>query len=126
MDTAIITFSLYMLMSFFYRNSAKTAIKDIPTNWELYHNHYKIPSKFLRRMFGLKKNSIPKFLCFRLYLSFVSGILALINAIIVLGVHNQDLLFKIMAYSCAFFGIIDNIQFIIMYYIFKKYKKKRG
>lgn len=77
-------------------------------------------------MFGLKKNSIPKFLCFRLYLSFVSGILALINAIIVLGVHNQDLLFKIMAYSCAFFGIIDNIQFIIMYYIFKKYKKKRG
>lgn len=122
MSSSIIILGFYMLISFFYRNSTKTMIKDIPTNFDLYHRHYKTPSRFLRKIFGLKKQSIPKFLCFRLYISFVFGVFAFIAAII-LNVLENNMVFKTMVLLTSGFVIVEIIHFIVLSTVFKKYKK---
>lgn len=124
MSSSIIILGFYMLISFFYRNSAKTMIKDIPTNWDLYQKHYKIPSKFLRKMFGLKKQSIPKFLCLRLYISFVFGILAFVAAIILNALENSNMVFKTMAVLTSSFVIVDCFHFLFYQLYLKSIKKQ--
>ena len=56
---------------FYYRhkNHMKLAIEDIKTNFRFFPKHYAMPPRWIRKHFNLRKNEIPKFCLFGLYVA---------------------------------------------------------
>ncbi len=113
-------FSVYVLFYFFYRNSTLVAIDDIRTNFKFFPKHYCLPPRMIRKHFGLKKSEIPKFLCFRLYVSLSSWVLAPISSIICVCVAFDKTVIYIMMSIPPIFVVADTITFLIMLHIYKK------
>ena len=116
-----VLFAEYLLSYFFFRNSALGMIAEVRTNFRLYEKHYKLPPRWLRKHFRLKKDEIPKYLLFRLYVSISFGIMAPISIVICLASQLNSLVVGIMLFIPCVFVIPDSIVFIILSSIFKRH-----
>ena len=110
----------YILTCFFFRNSARAMIDDIKINSKLYSKYYCMPAKYIRMLFGLKKEKIPTYLYFRLYISIIFGFLAPTTSIICLATQFNPLATGIMLFIPPVFTLVDTPPFLIMSHIFKK------
>ena len=115
----IILFSQYLLISFFIKNSAIEMIEQIGTNSKLYPKHYCMPSPWMRKCFKLKKNELPNYLYYRLYVSIGFLILAPITSIICLCTQFNTIVIGGMLVAPCLFVIVDTVQFIVVSHIFK-------
>ena len=120
MAEIIILLGEYILCCFFFKNSALGMIDKIRTNSRLYPKYYVLPSKCLRKYFGLKKSKIPNYLYYRLYISLVFCILAPITTVVCLCTEFNIYAIKVMIFAPCLFVIPDTIFYIILSNIYKK------
>ena len=97
-------------------------IDEIRTKFKLYPKHYSLPPSWVRKHFKLKKDPVPKYLLFRLFVAIAFGILAPISTIVCLCTGFNHMAIGIMLLAPCIFAIVDTVQFIITSHIFKKSK----
>lgn len=119
MIESFIVFSGYILIYFFFRNSAVGMIEEVRINFKLYPKHYVRIPRWMQNHFKIKRKEIPKYLFFRLCISLFFGILAPIVAVMCLIIQQQAVIGFVIFIPCLF-GILDTVQFIIVSHIFKK------
>ena len=116
----ILIVGVYVLLYFFFRNSAIGMIDEIKTNFKLFPKHYTLPPRWMRKHFKLKKSEIPKYLFFRLCVSMFFGLLTPVVCVVCLfSQFNACVVGAMVLLPCAFV-IPDTVVFIIMSRIFKK------
>ena len=115
----IMILSLYILAYFFFRNSAIGMIDEIRTNFRFFPKHYALPPRWIRKHFNLRKEEIPKFLLFRLYVSLFFAFSAPLAILIcMLSRFNTYVVGVMLFLPC--FVIPDTFVFMILAHVFKK------
>jgi len=115
--------SAYILWFFFLKNSSITLLDEIHNHYYLNSKYYLKTPRFIKKCFMIRKHKIPKFICFRLFLSLVSIILALVGTIIYFCMNRDLHIIGVMIMGLCILAILDIIQLCVLMVIFKKYRR---
>ena len=120
MKYVFLFFALSFLSSITAKNSAIGMIKYVTNNPRYYPKHYVLPARWIRVKFKLKKQLIPKYIYFEIFLSIFYAILGPLNLIISILVNFSDIIVShlVMFHICL--GIMDTIIFSIFSFIYQK------
>ena len=97
-------------------------IKEIGINNRLYPQFYTAVPRRIRKAFRLKKQKIPQYLLFELYMSIFFAILGPIDIIVVICTAGNEKIIGIIIIANICMGLINNIFFLIMFTFFKRHK----
>jgi len=120
MNEIVVILVQYVLFHCFFKNSAINMIDDVKTSFRFYPKHYLLPPRWIRKLYGLKKKEIPKYLLYRLYVSLAFLLLIPINIFVLLISQINPFFSSIMILMPCVYIVLDSFIFIIVSRIFKK------
>ena len=103
-----------------FKNLAVGQIEEIGISSRYYPKHYITPKRWIRNIFHIKKQKIPRFLNFELLLSFFFLALGPLNIVIYTAVDGDKFIggMLVMFHSCL--ALINMIFIAIMTLLYKR------
>lgn len=124
----MLLFGLPLGLAFFStKNSAIEMITEICINPRYYPKHYCTVPRWIKKCFKVKQRTVPRFICFKFYISVFYAIMGPIEIIVALILYVQDQLEIIyILYGLTWcILLIERIHFIIMSLIYKYHTKEK-
>lgn len=103
------------------RNMALGTIKTFGLNSPFFPKYYVTPARWIRKVFGLKKQPVPRFTLIELLISLLHLVLGMTNIILTFALMDAQKTLKLFRIYMYFIGL-ETIWFLVMYFIYK-YKK---
>lgn len=103
------------------RNMALGTIKTFGLNSPFFPKYYVTPARWIRKVFGLKKQPVPRFTLIELLISLLHLVLGMTNIILTFALMDAQKTLKLFRIYMYFMGL-ETIWFLVMYFIYK-YKK---
>ena len=103
------------------RNMALGTIKTFGLNSPFVPKYYVTPARWIRKVFGLKKQPVPRFTLIELLISLLHLVLGMTNIILTFALMDAQKTLKLFRIYMYFIGL-ETIWFLVMYFIYK-YKK---
>lgn len=103
------------------RNMALSTIKTFGLNSPFFPKYYVTPARWIRKVFGLKKQPVPRFTLIELLISLLHLVLGMTNIILTFALMDAQKTLKLFRIYMYFIGL-ETIWFLVMYFIYK-YKK---
>ena len=103
------------------RNMALCTIKTFGLNSPFFPKYYVTPARWIRKVFGLKKQPVPRFTLIELLISLLHLVLGMTNIILTFALMDAQKTLKLFRIYMYFIGL-ETIWFLVMYFIYK-YKK---
>ena len=96
-------------------------IKTFGLNSPFFPKYYVTPARWIRKVFGLKKQPVPRFTLIELLISLLHLVLGMTNIILTFALMDAQKTLKLFRIYMYFIGL-ETIWFLVMYFIYK-YKK---
>ena len=116
----ILVFGIYSFMGWYAcTNTIKKIIKKIGIHRKYYPQNYIMPHRKIRKIFHLKKQEIPKWCCFELYMSFVYIMLFVISTLIFLFSNDKPLVGLVLFGIYVIITFLDAIHVLICSFLYR-------
>ena len=98
------------------RNMALGTIKTFGLNSPFFPKYYVTPARWIRKVFGLKKQPFPRFTLIELLISLLHLVLGMTNIILTFALMDAQKTLKLFRIYMYFIGL-ETIWFLVMYFI---------